>query len=120
MADEVGHGASGVLREVPPGDVGASGGAALPALGAGGLHAGGFPPQGALPAARELPQQQAQRPQRVSASRVLPCPRHSRPAVASSREPGLSCPDGRVSGRGGLPRRDRCICTRVATEGSPE
>lgn len=71
VADEVRHGARRALRVVPQGDAGASGRAALPAVGAGGLHAGGLPSQGALPAARELPQQQAQRPQRVSAPWVL-------------------------------------------------
>ena len=78
VADEVGHGAPGALRVGPPGDAGAIGSAEIPALGSGGLYAGGLPPQGALPAARELSQQQAQRPQRVSAPRVPSCPRRSR------------------------------------------
>ena len=77
VADEVRHGAPGALRVGPTGDAGAIGSAAIPALGSGGLYAGGLPPQGALSAARELSQQQAQRPQRVSAPRVLSCPRRS-------------------------------------------
>lgn len=67
VAEKVRHGAPGALRVVSPRDAGEGGGEAQPALGAGGCDAGGLGPQGAVPAARVLPQQQAQRPQRVSA-----------------------------------------------------
>lgn len=112
VADEVQYGAPGALRVVPPRDAGAGGRAALPALGVGSLHAGGLPPQGDLPAARELPQQQAQRPQRVSASRSSPVLALAVPLSPRPESWGLAA----LIGRGSFPNQDS-ICTRVATEG---
>lgn len=92
VAEEVGHGAPGALRVGPQGNTGAGGCAAVPALGPGSFHAGGVPPQGTLTAARELSQQQTQRPQRVSVPRVSPVPAVAT-AVALPRQLGVGCPD---------------------------